>query len=442
MTNNFSKIYIIEELSYWQTRYAPNLVWNFEDLILKKLSRTERANAFGVRLEFPLTPDEGFSNSPFSFYASVQDKVIYVPVSSIKFIDDLSIAYSWLVGNGFSTESLIDYIFCLKYGSTRFAGGKIPAPLKALHIPDNALDNQLVDDNSQKVLKSIVVWILSHELAHIVYQHPSYASVSHAQSQQFETDADSFASNMFKRIGTAPLGMILLFMVFTSFYLNKGDFVHEKDWYDYLRNSTHPVSNERLNSIASEFLNSPDEFIDAESNKIRARQIVESIGNEAKEIVDLIRSPKMQDFMKVHALALDVNLLYPRKKGDLVIMEPGYSEEMVDSPDFSGAYSGTYCHKIEGVGEEKMNAAFVFYRNKDKVTGRFSYGVGIVDIVGFVQNDQLTFNWKWGNSSGKGLLSSDSQGEFSGEWGFDDKLIGGGNLQGKRKDINIQKYGG
>ena len=38
-----------------------------------------------------------------------------------------------------------------------------------------------------------------------------------------------FASDMFKRIGTAPLGMILLFIVFTSFYLNKGDFVLEKD---------------------------------------------------------------------------------------------------------------------------------------------------------------------------------------------------------------------
>lgn len=437
MTNNYSKIFSIEELTYWQTRYAPNLVWNFEDLILKKLARNERANAYGVRLEFPLTPDEGYSNSPFPFYASVQDKVIYAPISSIKFIDDLSIAYSWLVGNGFSTESLIDYIFCLKYGSTRFAGGKIPSPLKALHIPENALDNQLVDDNSQKVLNSIVVWILSHELAHIVYQHPSYETVSHAQSQQFETDADSFATEMFKRIGTAPLGMVLLFIVFTSFYLNKGDFVLEKDWNDYLRNSTHPVSNERLNSIVSEFINSPDEFIDAEPNKIRAKQIVESIGNEAKEIVDIIRSPKMQDFLKVHALALDVNLLYPRKKGDLVVMEPGYSEGLVDGPDFSGAYLGTYSHKIANGGEEKLNATFVFYRNKDKVTGRFSYGVGIVDVFGFFQNNQLTFNWKWGITSGKGLLLTNNKGEFSGDWGFDGELTGGGYLQGKKKAIGI-----
>ena len=405
MSNNYSNIYSAEQLSYWQTRYAPNLVWNFEDLILKKLARNERANAFGVRLEFPLIPDEGFSNSPFSFYASVLDKVVYAPISSIKFIDDLSIAYSWLVGNGFSTESLIDYIFCLKYGSNRF------------------------------VLKSIVVWILSHELAHIVYNHPSYESVTHAQSQQFETDADSFATNMFKRIGTAPLGMILLFMVFTSFYLNKGDFVLEKDWNDYLRNSTHPFSNERLNSIASEFINSPNEFIDAEPNKIRAKQIVESIGNEAKEIVDLIRSPKMQDFLKVNALALDVNLLYPRKKGDLVIMEPGYSEGLVSGSDFSGAYSGTYGHKIANGGEEKLNATFVFYRNKDKVTGRFSYGVGIVDLIGFVQNNQITFNWKWGNTSGKGLLSTVGEGEFSGEWGYNDEFVGGGNLQGKRKHV-------
>ena len=436
MSNNYSNIYSVEELSYWQSRYAPNLVWNFEDLILKKLARNERANAFGVRLEFPLTPDEGFSNAPFPFYASVQDKVIYAPISSIKFIDDLSIAYSWLVGNGFSAESLIDYIFCLKYGSNRFAGGKIPSPLKALHIPDNALDIPLIDANSQKVLKSIVVWILSHELAHIVYNHPSYESVSHSQSQQFETDADSFATDMFKRIGTPPMGMVLLFIVFTSFYLNKGDFVLEKDWHDYLRNSTHPVSNERLNLIANEFINFPNEFIDAEPNKIRAKQIVESIGAEAKEIVDLIRSPKMQDFMKVHALAIDVNLLYPRKKGDLVVLEHGYSEGLVGGLDFSGSYTGTYSHKISDGGEEKLKATFVFYRNKDRVTGRFSYGVGIVDILGFVHNNQLTFNWKWGNTSGKGLVSTVGEGEFSGEWGFDDELIGGGNLQGIKQDLS------
>ena len=67
MANNYSKIYSTQELTYWQTRYGPNLEWNFEDLILKKLSRNERANAFGVRLEFPLTPEDGFSNTPFPF---------------------------------------------------------------------------------------------------------------------------------------------------------------------------------------------------------------------------------------------------------------------------------------------------------------------------------------------------------------------------------------
>jgi len=432
MIANYSSMYSQEELIYWHKRYVPNAKWNFENLILKKLNRNESAKAYGASLEFPLITDQELSNTPFSFYANVYNKKIYVPISSIKFIDDLSIAYAWLTENNYNVETIFDYVFCLKYGSSRFVDGKIPPPLKALHIPNDALNNKLVDDNSQKVLKSIIVWILSHELGHIIYKHPSYETVSFEQSQQFESDADSFATGMFKRIGTLPDGMVLLFTIFTTFFMNRGDYKSMEDYHNYLRSSTHPTSTDRLNLIADEFINYPQTFIDAEPNKILARQIVEKIGIESKRIVEIISSSKMQEFMRVRALAIDISSLFPRKNEDMPIVEKEYSENNFDDSDFSGIYHGIYSHKLAKGGVEQLNATYIFYKNKDKVNGRFSFGVGFGDIIGYLNDNKLTLNWKWGDASGKGLLSIIVKGEFFGKWGYGDEYTGGGSFQGKK----------
>lgn len=432
MSNNLN-IYSREDLDYWYTRYAPNILWNFESLILRKLNRNEKTNAFGACLEFPLTTPSELSGTPFSFYADVHNKKIFVPISSIKFIDDLSIAFAWLHENGFTIETVIDYIFCLKYGSARFVAGQIPPPLKALHIPDDALNNKLVDETAQKVLKSIIVWILCHELGHIIYQHPPYDAVSFTQSRQFEAEADSFATDMFKRIGTAPAGMVLLFVIFTSFFMHQGDFYLIEEWHNYLKSSTHPVSPDRLYSIAYELINYPEAFIGAEPNKISAKQIVYNIGHEAKKIVEIISSPPMQDLMNARALAIEISDLFPRKSGEEPIFEKEFSNANFDDSDFSGIYNGYFIHKIANGGIEKLPATFIFYKNKQKVKGRFSFGIGFGSMSGYLKDDNLTISWKWGNAVGKGNLSIINKGGFSGEWGNGNEFIGGGSFQGQKR---------
>ncbi len=438
MEHDYSEMYGKQDLSYWQTRYPANILWNFNDLMLGKLYPKEKYNAFGTKLEFPLTPYGEMAGSPFSFYAAVPHKTIYIPISSVKFIDDLAIASAWLEQNGYSQETVMDYISVLKYSFNRFPKGNIPGPLKALHIPDNALDDRLVDDLSQKILKSIIVWILGHELGHIVYNHPAYHSVSFAESQKCEKEADAFATDMFRRIGTIPAGMILLFTVFTTFYAHRGDFSSEKDWQNYLKNSTHPVSLERLKLISKELVNTAESFTGAEPDRFNATRVTEYVGREAGKIVDIINSEKMQEFLRLRAMAVDIHSLYPRKIGDVAVAEQGFSENYFTGEPFSGIYKGERTRQFGQGKEETFNTTVIFYRNGNKVTGRFGFGLGTGILNGLVKENKLVFNWKWANEEGVGEMVAADRNSFSGKWQYNEGVAGGGSWKGVKSGQRIE----
>ncbi|WP_372947365.1 phage exclusion protein Lit family protein [Mariniphaga sp.] len=438
MEHDYSEMYSKQDLSYWQTRYPANISWNFNDLMLGKLYPKEKYNAFGTKLEFPLTPYGEMAGSPFSFYAAVPHKTIYIPISSVKFIDDLAIASAWLEQNGYSQETVMDYISVLKYSFNRFPKGNIPGPLKALHIPDNALDDRLVDDLSQKILKSIIVWILGHELGHIVYNHPAYHSVSFAESQKCEKEADAFATDMFRRIGTIPAGMILLFTVFTTFYAHRGDFSNEKDWQNYLKNSTHPVSLERLKLISKKLVNTAESFTGAEPDRFNATRVTEYVGREAGKIVDIINSEKMQEFLRLRAMAVDIHSLYPRKIGDVAVAEQGFSENYFTDEPFSGIYKGERTRQYGQGKEEIFETILIFYRNGNKVTGRFGFGLGTGILNGLVKENKLVFNWKWANEEGVGEMVAADRNSFSGKWQYNEGVAGGGSWKGVKLGQRIE----
>jgi hypothetical protein len=438
MSNDYTGIYTKQELSYWQTRYPANISWNFNDLMLGKLYPKEKFSAFGTKLEFPLTPFGGITDSPFSFYAMVAQKTIYIPMSSVKFLDDLSIASAWLEQNGYSQETVMDYISILKYSFNRFPKGNIPGPLKALHIPANALDDRLVDELSQKILKSIIVWILGHELGHIIYHHPAYHSVSFAESQKCEKEADAFATDMFRRIGTIPAGMILLFMLFTTFSAHRGDFSGDEEWQNYLKNSTHPVSLERLKLISEELINTAESFTGAEPDRFNAIRITEYVGREAGKIVDIFNSEKMQEFLRLRAMAVDIHSLYPRKIGEAAVVEQGFSADYFSKESFSGIYKGERTRKFGQGEEESFNTTVIFYRNGNKVNGRFGFGLGTGYLNGVVSNNKLTFNWNWASEEGSGEMTATDQNSFSGNWIYKSGISGGGSWNGVKSKQYVE----
>ncbi len=430
---DYGTLYDSDTLTYWHGRYGPNIEWNVHDLLMQRLTPEELAPLEGLRLELPLIDPQARYQTPLSFYAISSPPQIVVPILSVKFLDDLSIASAWLEENGFSQETILDYAALLKYSNgDRFAGGRFPDPLTALQIPDNALDDPRVDDLSQKILKSSLVWVLAHELGHVCYGHQGYSGITMESAQQHEADADAFATEMFRRIGTYPGGMALLFLVFSRLSPNRGDFATEEAWRDYMTHqTTHPISRARLRAIAEDLRSDPHGFAGAEPDQAAAAQAVLYIAGEIENIVEKLDDPDLQRLLRARAAATDLEALAPRRIGETVVsgMRGGRGEQ-----PFEGVYGGPHTRNLAAGGTETLDSVLVLERGGDNVSGRFGFGVGEGALHGQVIDGVLYFDWEWGDSHGKGRFEATTAAAFDGEWGYDDERDGGGVWSGLRAD--------
>lgn len=431
--NKIECLYDKDTLSFWGKRYPENIEWNFNNLILQRLTPDELAALHGVRLEFPLVAPGDVKSDPIVFYSYQHPPTVTLPIYSVKFLDDISIAAAWLECNGFSLETIFDYISFLKYANpVRLPGGRFPEPFKALSIPKDVLDNKSVDDLSQKILKSSLVWILAHELGHILYRHPSYAEMTIAESQATEKEADAFATEMFRRIGVVPAGMVLFFTVLIHWLLNRGDFSSDSAWEEYVKGgTTHPVSTERLKAISSEIKSNPDGFTGAEPNADAARKVALNIAMQIEQITDKLL-PSVQQLIRARALTVTLDALQPRRLGEIDIYKVNQAVDFDETLPFNGIYHGLHTRKLEKGGTESLDCCLLLDRKGDTVSGRFNFGVGEGTIEGHIAGEELYFDWQWGNALGKGIFQQKSLKEFTGNWGYKDNKENGGTWTGTR----------
>lgn len=141
---DLSGLYDPATLSYWQTRYPVSTRKIFDQVILPVLAVEEKQRLSGVQLDFPLHAEGDSKGQPLAFYRPVDQSRVVMPIFSLKFLDDLCTAYAWLQVKGYSLETISDYTAMLKYKD--FPAGRYPQPLKALHIPDDALKDKEVDE--------------------------------------------------------------------------------------------------------------------------------------------------------------------------------------------------------------------------------------------------------------------------------------------------------
>ncbi len=81
-----------------------------------------------------------------------------------------------------------------------------------------------------------------------------------------------------------------------------------------------------------------------------------------------------------------------------------------------------------------MPARTVLWRQGDRVTGVYSYGVGQGEISGIVEGDTLLFVWQSRGSRGRGRMRTGPGGvEFDGTWGHGEASVGGGTWTGARR---------
>lgn len=273
-------LYSKEELNNAYNSMGHNIQLMLTTDIPKVVPRSLRLKTNSITSEFRLEADH-----PLSFYADPVNAKVYIPMESVLFFDELAIVSAWLTSKRCDPISLSAYLATL----LRYKSHSVP-PLKAFGISqDDARSDEFVWDVSGKDLKSMLLFVLSHEVGHILLEHKG--GVSGPYSQEQEIEADSFAMDIYAKIGVPPYGMVLYLMA--------------ARWLDPVGSSvkshSHPIANERQRAIANRMLENPEEFSESakSTNEPDQQAAIKRIKLVAAELLKIAETSADEELLTV-----------------------------------------------------------------------------------------------------------------------------------------------
>lgn len=387
-----SKLYDAATLQQAQTRYPVSTNKILNQVVLPALKVQELRKLAGIRIDYPLVGEGEWRSSPLAFYVPPDLSRVVFPILSLKFLDDLCTAYAWLQINGYVLDTISEYTAMLKYKD--FPGEHYPPPLRAMHIPDNALEERRVDELARGHFVTARTFLLLHELGHI---YSGRVAGTLQESQRNEEAADAFAAEVMSRTPLPPLGIIVFFMADAS-------------WADYPpRPNTHPLTGQRLRSLATRF----------EDRRLAAA--IQTLG----EVVD---QPETGTILT--AKSTDESTLAPRR-GHLQLRAPSNRAAARSAVPFQGEYTGESIQNIDP--SHPFSIEIILNRSGNTVTGQYSFGLGNGQISGTVSGNTLNVTWQWGGRYGYGVLKATGDGRgFTGTWGYGESSTGAGTWSGQR----------
>lgn len=238
------RLYSTHELQEYATRVGPNLRGMWEEDFLSKLTYEERVRAGTVTLHTPLV---GVTRFPLEFYSNPIERQVFLPIGSVKFLDDVALSFSYYADKGCDPGVVSDYAGVLRYRPEDITG----SPLDTLGVPRAATSDPIVDATAQNILKSTIFFVAAHEYAHVMYRHINYSWTTAQQAQQQEADADAFSLDVLRRIGVPPVGLTYFFFITSRLEATPGDFASPKEYENFLRQrASHPVGSLRILEIA------------------------------------------------------------------------------------------------------------------------------------------------------------------------------------------------
>jgi hypothetical protein len=294
---------------------------------------------------------------------------------------------------GYSLETISEYTAILKYGKP--PPGGFPPPLKALGVPENALDDPQVDELALGHFVTARTFLLLHEMGHILYGH--YAR-TFAESVHNERQADRFAAIAMQRTPLPPLGILVFFLA-------------DAHWSGFPASGrdTHPLSGERVQALA-------DNVDDR------------SLAQKLRKLGEFLDDPDIRAGFVATGKAGDFAALVPRRPGELPrrLIRPSEGKH---TALFDGFYRGEFVQFLE---PEPLTVEFILERRGEHVQGRYSFGLGFGTIDGTVEGRRLYFEWKWAGNYGQGILEGQENGSFTGTWGYREARSGAGTWIGER----------
>ncbi len=385
---------------------------NYENVVRPTLSAEERARLDQVRFVMRLRiPD----HEPFGFLAG--RGMVVASAASIRFIEDLSMAYTWLESNGYSTQSMADYLLMLRYWNPD--RGNPPRPWDVLCIPHDAFEDANIAGRARRAFNTAVVFVLLHEYGHLLYQHPGNRTVPPDVSRVNEQQADRFALDRLVGIGDMPTGVPILFFVMAHLMENRADFDNDAEYRATLAARTHPVSPDRLQALARHM----SEMAGAYEGNVRpgARLSALGLGLQISQLAHLMADGGVQWLSSRIGRTVTPDDLGPRLPGRH-LAPPCDAEARSDRP-FEGLFHGEITS-----GQTALGIDALLHRDGDHVRGSYSYGAGFGRFSGQLDGDSLSYGWTLPPDTGRARLTRQRD-AYRGTWGIGDSESGGGTIE-------------
>lgn len=305
---DLSSMYDRVKVAQEQPRLKMRIIEIYERAYRPNLLPEEQRALSGVAFDIPLAGDP-----VAGYYSNYKTRIVTLPADSLLFFEDLCTAYAWLYVKDYRLETVEEYLTMLKYKDAEAFGGRFPPPLKALGIPDNALQDTEVNDLSLHFRNSGWAFILGHELGHIRFQHKFYNEVPVAESQGNEEQADQFAVELMRRVTEIPMGGMLFFQSAIYYLPNRADFQNEREWQAWLaKASTHPLTAARLRSLSATVNSLAPDFARGRTNPA-AVETIHFISSRLVEFADFLSDPLLQQVMAAKARKSDPSSLAPKR---------------------------------------------------------------------------------------------------------------------------------
>lgn len=397
-----------------QPVYREDIGYNYRQVVLPRLSPAERALLGGAELRFPLRSADSALFGYHSAYTH-NGKEIVMPVESLRFFSDLCSATAWLAAHDYSLASVYDYLNMLKYGDPQQLGlQRWPPPLQALQVPESGLDDPGVESRRSACFSTGVVFVLAHEIAHLLLEHRGYGGISRARAQANESDADRFAVEIMSRLGDLPLGALYFFTYAAYHEPHRGDFADDQAWQAHVAGGTHPLSAQRIDAMADHLERHANRFTAGPADTLWLAQ-------QFRLIAATLLDPGIQQLLRLQGRSVRPYMLAPRRS-DLWQVQP--PPEPLPRQPFSGYYSGWI-----GGDTERIDTALVLFRDRDRVHGRYSYAGISGSLDGRINADgNLEYRFAEPGSSGSGRLLANGD-RIDGAWRSRSGLTGKASLQ-------------
>ena len=404
-------LYDDAEIAELGGQYQRGWATNFENVFKPVFTDEERAKFANVEFLTELrVPD----NEPFAYLGG--GDTVLVSAASLRFLEDLVMAYTWTNSQGLSLQTIADYLMMLRNWDE--ARGRPPKPWDVLCIPADAWSREPFAEQALRVLDSAAAFMLLHEYGHVLHQHPGNQGVPPEESRASEEAADAFALDIFARVGDVPLGMTIPFFTMSYLHEIRSQFQTDDEYMRTLAARTHPISPQRLLSLAQNLTEQSEVY----GRKFPAgRMAALAVALDVSEIAMQLADPEVQGLSSRIGKSVEPQDLGPRPNGRHLAAPCGAR------PPTGEPFDGTLHGKMT-IGPTDFDIDTVLVREGDTVTGSYSFGAGFGRIEGAINGSTLDYRWSLAPDSGAASVTFDGS-VYRGTWGAGTSAEGGGIIE-------------